>query len=99
MKTSIQSPMGQKPRNKGRLVGQKAPLRLRDIWAIRVRLQLRHATRDLALLDLAIDSKWRACDLVKLKVLDVARGNRVAQRATILPQKTQRYTRLLTDPL
>lgn len=49
MKTSIQSPKGQ-PWNKGRLVGQKAPLRLRDIWAIRVRLQLRHAARDLALL-------------------------------------------------
>jgi hypothetical protein len=62
MKTSIQSPMGQQPWNKGRLVGQKAPLRLRDIWAIRVRLQLRHATRDLALFNLAIDSKLRACD-------------------------------------
>lgn len=47
MKTSIQSPKGQQPWNKGRLVGQKAPLRLRDIWAIRVRLQLRHAARDL----------------------------------------------------
>ncbi|MEO9077893.1 MAG: tyrosine-type recombinase/integrase [Rhodanobacter sp.] len=90
MKTSIQSPMGQKPRNKGRLVGQKAPLRLRDIWAIRVRLQLRHATRDLALFNLAIDSKLRACDLVKLRVLDVAHGERVAQRATVLQQKTQR---------
>jgi integrase len=90
MKTSIQSPMAQQPWNKGRLVGQKAPLRLRDIWAIRVRLQLRHAARDLALFDLAIDSKLRACDLVKLQVRDVAHGDRVAQRATILQQKTQR---------
>jgi integrase len=91
MKTSIQSsPRGQEPWNKGRLVGQKAPLRLRDIWAIRVRLQLRHAARDLALFDLAIDSKLRACDLVKLRVLDVAHGDRVAQRATVLQQKTQR---------
>lgn len=90
MNTSIHSPMGQQPWNKGRLVGQKAPLRLRDIWAIRVRLQLRHAVRDLALFDLAIDSKLRACDLVKLRVLDVAHGDRVAQRATVLQQKTQR---------
>jgi integrase len=90
MKTSIQSPKGQQPWNKGRLVGQKAPLRLRDIWAIRVRLQLRHAARDLALFDLAIDSKLRACDLVKLRVCDVAHGDRVSQRATVLQQKTQR---------
>jgi hypothetical protein len=57
MKTSIQSLKGQQPWNKGRLVGQKSPLRLRDIWAIRVRLQLRHAARDLALFDLAIDNR------------------------------------------
>jgi integrase len=90
MKTSIQPPMGHQPWNKGKLVGQKAPLRLRDIWAIRVRLQLRRATRDLALFDLAIDSKLRACDLVKLRVRDVAHGDRVAQRTTVLQQKTQR---------
>lgn len=68
----------------------KVPLRLRDIWAIRVRLQLSHAARDLALFDLAIDSKLLACDLVKLRVPDVAHGDRVAQRATVLQQKTQR---------
>ena len=90
MKTSVQSPTGHQPWNKGRLVGQKAPLRLRDIWAIRVRLQLRHAARDLALFDLAIDSKLRVCDLVKLQVRDIAHGDRVAQRATVLQQKTQR---------
>ncbi|VVQ30487.1 hypothetical protein PS943_01856 [Pseudomonas fluorescens] len=50
------------PWNKGKLVGQKAPLRVRDIWAIRVRLQLAEKTRDLALFNLAIDSKLRACD-------------------------------------
>jgi hypothetical protein len=48
------------PWNKGKLVGQKAPLKLKDIWAIRVRLQLSERTRDLALFDLAIDSKLRA---------------------------------------
>ena len=78
------------PWNKGKLVGQKAPLKLRDIWAIRIRLQLRHRTRDLALFNLAIDSKLRACDLVKLRVLDVAHGNQVASRAVVMQQKTQR---------
>ena len=76
--------------NKGKLVGQKAPLRLRDIWAIRVRLQLGHRDRDLALFNLAIDSKLRACDLVTLRVRDVAHGERIAQRAIVLQQKTQR---------
>ena len=55
------------PWNKGKLVGQKAPLRLRDIWSIRVRLQISEKTRDLALFNLAIDSKLRACDLTKLR--------------------------------
>ncbi len=53
------------PWNKGRLVGQKAPLLLNEIWAIRVRLQLHHRVRELALFNLAIDSKLRACDLVQ----------------------------------
>ena len=78
------------PWNKGKLVGQKAPLRLRDIWAIRVRLQLAHKTRDLALFNLAIDSKLRACDLVKLRVRDVGQSERIVARAIILQQKTQR---------
>ena len=78
------------PWNKGKLVGQKSPLRLRDIWAIRIRLQLRHRTRDLALFNLAIDSKLRACDLVKLRVRDIAHGACIARRAIVLQQKTQR---------
>ncbi|MGH8111564.1 MAG: tyrosine-type recombinase/integrase [Rhodanobacteraceae bacterium] len=78
------------PWNKGKLVGQKAPLKLRDIWAIRIRLQLRHRTRDLALFNLAIDSKLRACDLVKLRVLDIAHGDQVASRAMVMQQKTKR---------
>jgi hypothetical protein len=73
---------------KGKLVGQKAPLRLRDIWAIRVRLQLRNKQRDLALFNLAIDSKLRACDLVRLRVRDVAHGEHIAKRAIVLQQKT-----------
>jgi integrase len=78
------------PWNKGKLVGQKTPLKLKDIWAIRVRLQLSERTRDLALFDLAIDSKLRACDLVKLRVRDVFHGDRIAARAIVMQQKTQR---------
>ena len=75
--------------NKGKLVGQKAPLRLRDIWAIRVRLQIAEKSRDLALFNLAIDSKLRACDLTKLRVRDVAHGEHVSSRAIVMQQKTQ----------
>lgn len=78
------------PWNKGKLVGQKAPLKLRDIWAVRIRLQLRHRTRELALFNLAIDSKLRACDLVKLRVTDVAHGEQIASRALVIQQKTKR---------
>jgi integrase len=87
------------PWNKDKLVGQKAPLKLRDIWAIRIRLQLRHCTRDLALFNLAIDSKLRACDLVKLRVLDVAHGDQVAPRAIVMQQKTKRPVQFeITEP-
>jgi len=78
------------PWNKGKLVGQKAPFKLNEIWAIRVRLQMHCRARELALFDLGIDSKLRACDLVKLKVRDVCHGERVAARAIVLQQKTQR---------
>lgn len=78
------------PWNKGKFIGQKAPLRLRDIWAIRVRLQLTDRVRDLALFDLAIDSKLRACDLTKLRLRDVAHGDHVSPRAIVMQQKTQR---------
>ena len=76
------------PWNKGRLIGQKQPLKLKEIWAIRVRLQLQKNPRNLALFNLAIDSKLRACDLVKLKVCDISHGYEILQRATILQQKT-----------
>ncbi|MFS8151734.1 tyrosine-type recombinase/integrase [Vreelandella titanicae] len=78
------------PWNKGTLVGQKTPLRLRDIWAIRVRLQLAKKTRDLALFNLAIDSKLRGCDLVNLLVRDIAHGACISPRAIVMQQKTHR---------
>ena len=75
--------------NRGKLVGQKAPLKLNEIWAIRIRLQLAGDIRMLALFDLAIDSKLRACDLVGLRVRDVAHGNQVATRTSVIQRKTQ----------
>lgn len=78
------------PWYKGKLVAQKAPLRLRDIWAIRVRLQIAEETRDLALFDLAIESQLRASDPPKLRVRDVAHGEHVSLRAIVMQQKTQR---------
>src|SRR3712207_7011173 len=59
------------PWNRGRLLGQKPPLKLREVWAIRIRLQIAERVRDLALFNLAIDSKLRGCDLVALRVDDV----------------------------
>ena len=78
------------PWNKGNLLGQKPPLKLKEIWAIRIRLQLDHRTRELALFNLAIDSKLRGCDLVGLRVHDVVQGSHVAARAIVLQKKTQR---------
>jgi integrase len=80
----------QVPWNKGKLIGQKSPLKLKEIWAIRIRLQMAKNTRELALFNLAIDSKLRGCDLVKLRVCDVAQSNRVSTRAMIMQQKTHR---------
>ena len=78
------------PWNKGKLLGQKPPLKLKEIWAIRIRLQLSRRARELALFNLAIDSKLRGCDLVGLRVQDVMPGSRVAHRAIVLQKKTQR---------
>ena len=89
----------QTPWNKGKLVGQKAPLKLKEIWAIRVRLQVYRRTRELALFDLGIDSKLRACDLLKLKVRDVCNGERIAVRAIVVQQKTSKPVQFeITEP-
>ena len=76
--------------NKGHLVGQKRPLRPKEVWAIRIRLQMKRRKRDLAMFNLAIDSKLRGCDLVSLRVDDIASGGRVRDRATIVQHKTGR---------
>ena len=77
------------PWNKGKLCGQKRPLKLQEIWAIRIRLELAEKSQELALFNLAIDSKLRACDLVRLRVSDVTQGDRVQSRARVVQQKTQ----------
>jgi integrase len=87
------------PWNKGKLIGQKAPLKLRDIWAIRVRLEMTDRKREFALFNLAIDSKLRGCDLVQLRVRDVAHGNRIAARTIVMQQKTRRPVQFeITEP-
>lgn len=77
------------PWNKGKPCGQKAPLKLKEIWAIRVRLQMGKDPRALALFNLAIDSKLRGCDLVRLAVRDISTGGTITSRAIVVQQKTQ----------
>lgn len=70
--------------NNGKLLGQKPPLKLKEVWEIRIRLQLAQRTRELTLFNLAIDSKLRGCDLIKLKVPDVAHDNQALKRAMVM---------------
>lgn len=74
----------------GKLTGQKPALKMKEVWSIRARLELRKRVRDLALFNLAIDSKLRGCDLVRLKVDDVAAGGEVKTRGIIVQKKTGR---------
>jgi integrase len=73
--------ISKRPWNKGKLTGQKPPLKLKEIWAIRIRLQI-------SKFNLALDSKLRSCDLVKIRVRDVTHGATVARRAMVMQQKT-----------
>ena len=79
--------------NKGRIVGQKRPLLPKHVWEIRVRFEIAENHRDPALFNLAIDSKLRGCDLVKLKVADVFVAGQVKERASIVQSKTQKPVR------
>ena len=81
------------PWNKNKLVGQKAPLKLHEIWSIRIRLELSNKIRDLALFNIAIDSKLRSCDLVKIRVRDIAHGSQIEKRAMVMQQKTAQPVR------
>lgn len=88
MLTSDQHFHHREPWNKGKIIGQKPPLKLKEIWAIQIRLQIANKIRDLALFNLAIDSKLRSCDLVKLKVRDITNGANILKRAIVMQQKT-----------
>jgi integrase len=86
------------PWNKGKLIGAKPPLRPNQVWSIRTRLLIERRTRDLALFNLAIDSKLRGCDIVALRVEDVAPNGYAADRATVRQKKTKRPVKFeLTD--
>src|SRR5881227_544717 len=76
------------PWNKGKLTGAKPPLRPKHVWAIRTKLQMHGRTRDLAMFNLAIDSKLRGCDVVALQVEDVAPSGYAVDRATVRQKKT-----------
>src|SRR5215468_762884 len=78
------------PWNRGRPIGRKCPLKPKDVWTIRVRLQMEGRRRDLAMFNLAIDSKLGGCDLVRLRIDDVFAGRRVRDRATVIQKKTGR---------
>ena len=86
------------PWNKGKIVGQKAPFKVKDIWALRAHLQMDSRVRELALFNLGIDSKLRGCDLVALKVRDICHGDQVASRAMVMQHKTQRPVQFEITP-
>ncbi len=90
METNTNSNSRSLPWNKDKLVGQKPPLKLKEVWAIRMRLQLAKRHRDLALFNLAIDSTLRGCDLVSLTVNDIATVTGVKSRAGVRQRKTGR---------
>lgn len=74
----------------GKLTGQKPALKMKEVWSIRTRLELDGDIRNLALFNVAIDSKLRGCDLVRLKVGDVAAGGEVRSRGAVIQKKTGR---------
>ena len=89
MQDLISNHAAQVPWNKGIIMGQKPPLKRSQVWAIRVRLQISGQTRDLAMFNMGIDSKLRACDLVRLRVRDIGQGSQVSKRAIIMQRKTR----------
>jgi len=95
---SVAKAVHREPWNKGKIAGQKALFKLKDVWALRVRLQMDDRVRELALFNLGIDSKLRGCDLVSVKVRDICHGDRVAARATVMHHKTQRPVQFEITP-
>ena len=86
------------PWNKGKIVGQKATFKLKEIWALRVLLQMESRVRELALFNLGIDSTLRGCDLVSLRLRDICHGDQVASQAVVMQHKTQRPVQFELTP-
>jgi integrase len=84
----VAPPQKREPWNKGKLTGAKPPLRPKHVWSIRSKLESERRTRDLAMFNLAIDSKLRGCDLVTLRVEDIAPNGYAADRSTVRQRKT-----------
>ena len=95
--TNSGNPARLSPWNKGKLVGPKPPLRPSHVWSIRAKLQIERRVRDLALFNLAIDSKLRGCDVVAVRVDDVAPNGYAVDRAAIRQRKTGRPVRFRVD--
>src|SRR6516164_6270035 len=96
--TDSANPPRRSPWNKGKLIGPKPPLRLSHVWSIRAKLQIERRVRDVAMFNLAIDSKLRGCDIVAVRVDDVAPNGYTVDRATVRQKKTGRPVRFeLTD--
>jgi integrase len=103
METNLSAPIPTKPRRvrritAGKLIGQKPALKMKEVWAIRARLELGRRVRDLALFNLALDSKLRGCDLVALRVEDVAAAGEVKNRGVIIQKKTGRPVQFEITP-
>ncbi len=88
LENTIATAVRRRPWNKGKLTGAKPPLRSKHVWSIRTKLQIEGRVRDLAMFNLAIDSKLRGCDVIAIKVEDVAAGGYTADRATVRQKKT-----------
>src|ERR1700737_1264361 len=88
---SILPPPKRTPWNKGKLIGAKPPLLARHVWSIRTKLQIERRARELAMFNLAIDSKLRGCDVVAMRVEDVAPNGRPLARATVRPGRPVRF--------
>lgn len=98
IKETAEKGVHREPWNKGKIVGQKAPYKVKDIWALRVRPQMEGSVREIAHFTLGIDSQLRGCDLVNLKVRDVCHGDQVATRATLMQIKTRRPVQFEVTP-
>lgn len=96
---SLANTAHREPCNKGKIVGQKAPFKVKDIWALRVCFQIEGRVRELVHFNLGVDSKLRGCDLLSLKVRDVTHGDQIATRPIVMQHKTKRPVQIEITPV